>query len=112
MAITGLPLGRAGQVSIAATGNDPIVVEGIAEFLRAASKADENFNKEMRLAAKQVAQLVVDGAKVEASTVARNRQAEQVMRALVDMGMPADRVRLQARSDNRATANEVQVFVR
>jgi hypothetical protein len=46
------------------------------------------------------------------ATANARRQAEQVMRALVDMGMPADRVRLQARSDNRATANEVQVFVR
>jgi hypothetical protein len=82
MAVTGLPLGRAGQVTIAPSGNNPIVVEGIAEFLRAASKADENFNKEMRLAAKQVAQLVVDGAKVEASTVSRNRQAEQVMKGM------------------------------
>ena len=34
------------------------------------------------------------------------------LRALVDMGMPAERVRLVSRSDSRATANEVQVFVR
>jgi len=46
------------------------------------------------------------------ATANARRQAEQVMRALVDMGMPADRVRLQSRSDARATANEVQVFVR
>jgi hypothetical protein len=40
------------------------------------------------------------------------RQAEQVMRSLIDMGMPTQRLRLSASSDSSLTANEVHVFVR
>ena len=47
-------IGRAGQVTITG-GNDAIQITGIMEFLRDASKADVNFNVEMRKAARQVA---------------------------------------------------------
>lgn len=40
------------------------------------------------------------------------RQAEQVMRSLIDMGMPSQRLRLSASNDTSLAANEVQVFVR
>lgn len=40
------------------------------------------------------------------------RQAEQVMRSLIDMGMPTQRLRLSASSDSSLTASEVHVFVR
>jgi hypothetical protein len=40
------------------------------------------------------------------------RQAEQVMRSLIDMGMPTQRLRLSASNDPSLAANEVQVFVR
>ena len=46
-----------------------------------------------------------------ASTTAR-RQAEQVSRSLVDMGLPAQRVRLSQTSGAGLDANEVHVFVR
>ena len=73
--------GRAGQVSIVG-GNDAIVIDGIANFLRDASRADANFNKEMRKAARQVAGNLVIKAKAEAATVTRSRQAIQVMRGM------------------------------
>jgi hypothetical protein len=73
--------GRAGQVSITG-GNNAIEILGIAEFLRDASKADANFNIEMRKAARQVAANLVIKAKAEAATVTRSRQAIQVMRGM------------------------------
>jgi len=81
-------LGRAGQVSITA-GNQPIEILGIAEFLRDASRADANFNNEMRKAAEKVAQNLLDKAKVEAGSVTRSRQAVEVMK-----GMSASRDRI------------------
>jgi hypothetical protein len=73
--------GRAGSVSITG-GNKAIEIIGIAEFLRDASKADANFNIEMRKAARQVAANLVIKAKAEAATVTRSRQATQVMRGM------------------------------
>jgi hypothetical protein len=73
--------GRAGQVSITG-GNDAITIDGIGKFLRDASRADANFNVEMRKAARQVAANLVIKAKAEAATVARSRQAIQVMRGI------------------------------
>jgi hypothetical protein len=80
--------GRAGQVSITG-GNQPIEILGIAEFLRDASRADANFNNEMRKAAEKVAQNLLDKAKVEAGSVTRSRQAVEVMK-----GMSASRDRI------------------
>ncbi len=73
--------GRAGQATITG-GNKAIEIIGIAEFLRDASKADANFNIEMRKAARQVAANLVIKAKAEAATVTRSRQATQVMRGM------------------------------
>jgi hypothetical protein len=73
--------GRAGSVSITG-GNQPIEILGIAEFLRDASRADANFNGEMRKASRQVAASLVIKAKAEAATVTRSRQAIQVMRGM------------------------------
>ena len=80
--------GRAGQVAITG-GNQPIEILGIAEFLRDAAKQDANFNYEMRKAAEQVAQNLVNKAKAEAGTVTRSRQAVEVMK-----GMKASRDRI------------------
>ena len=73
--------GRAGQVTITG-GNQAIEIVGIANFLRDAAKADERFNTEMRKAAQNVAQNLVDKAKVEAGTVARSSQATEVMKGM------------------------------
>ena len=73
--------GRAGQVTITG-GNDAIEIVGITAFLRDAAKADERFNTEMRKAAQNVAQNLVDKAKVEAGTVTRSRQATEVMKGM------------------------------
>jgi hypothetical protein len=54
-----IPLGRAGEVAF--------VAPGLLQFLREASQANDQFNKEMRIAAQEVAQHVVDRAKVNAS---------------------------------------------
>jgi hypothetical protein len=80
--------GRAGQVSITG-GNNAIEIDGIANFLRDAAKADTNFNYEMRKAAEQVAQNLLNKAKAEAATVTRSRQAVEVMK-----GMRASRDRI------------------
>jgi hypothetical protein len=55
-----LAVGRAGEVAF--------VVDGLFKFLREASQANENFNREMRIAAEQVAQHVVDKARANASS--------------------------------------------
>ena len=80
--------GRAGQVSITG-GNDAIEIDGIGKFLRDASRANANFNNEMRKAAESVAQNLLDKAKNEARTVTRSRQAVEVMK-----GMRASRDRI------------------
>ena len=46
------------------------------------------------------------------ATAEARRQAEQVMRALIEMGVPAQRVRLSARGDATLAANEVHVLAR
>lgn len=46
-----------------------------------------------------------------AGTNAR-RQAEQVMRSLVDMGLPSQRLRMSSTTSGGLATNEVQVFVR
>jgi hypothetical protein len=53
------PTGRAGQVSF--------VSDDLVKFLRDASQAYPEFNKEMRKAAEAIAQVVVDKAKVNAA---------------------------------------------
>lgn len=73
--------GRAGQVTISG-GNNPVEIVGLANFLRDAAKADDRFNTEMRKAAQNVAEKLVDKAKVEAGTVARSRQATEVMKGM------------------------------
>ena len=84
MSFLGAALGRAGAVSIAPsrTTNDPVVIEGLAEFLRKAAKADERFNKEMRIASQKVADNLVVKAKVEAGSITRSRQATEVMKGM------------------------------
>lgn len=91
MAIFGAALGRAGVVSIAPSRKvqNPVQIIGLAEFLRDASQSDKNFNKEMRIAAQQVADLLVVAAKYEASSITRSRQASEVMK-----GMRAQRDRI------------------
>ena len=84
MSFLGAALGRAGAVSIAPSRatNDPIVIEGLGAFLRKAAKADERFNKEMRIAAQQVAENLVVKARTEAGSITRNRQATEVMKGM------------------------------
>ena len=73
--------GRAGQVTVSA-GNNPIEIIGIAEYLRDAQRANQNFDKEMKKASRQVAASLIIKAKDEAATVTRSRQAIQVMRGM------------------------------
>lgn len=81
MAVFNNVFGRGSRVSVAG-GNDAIQIVGLAEFLRAASKEDKNFNIEMRNASAQVAQNLLDKAKIEAASVTRNRQAIEVMKGM------------------------------
>jgi len=75
------PFLRAGQVTISA-GNNPIEIIGIAKFLRDSSRANQNFDKEMKKASRQVAASLILKAKDEAATATRSRQAIQVMRGM------------------------------
>ena len=101
MAYQGIPLGRAGGVSIVPTGgiapDAPIRIEGLTDFLRDMAKFDDRFNTEMRKASIGVAELIVSGAKMEAATVTRNRQALEVMKG---MRAKSDRVPTVRLSEN------------
>lgn len=46
------------------------------------------------------------------NTTAARRNAEEVLRTLTNMGLPADRVNLQATSSATAQSNEVHIYVR
>jgi hypothetical protein len=84
-------VGRAGAVSIAAPG--------LFEFLRVAAQAYPDFNKEMRIAAEEVAQVVVDRAKVNAAAqpkhgpTVRGSSGRSQAQAVVD-GLRARRDRI------------------
>jgi len=83
MAFYGAALGRASGVSIApGQQTDPVQIVGLADFLRKASQADANFNKEMRIASQEVAQKLVVKARIEAGSVTRSRQAVEVMKGM------------------------------
>jgi len=83
MAFQGVPLGRASYVSIKPESGKPaVLIDGLADFLRKAAKMDDRFNSHMREASRMVAQQIIDEAKMEASTVTRNRQAIEVMRGM------------------------------
>ena len=74
-------LGRAGKVSIT-PGNGSVQITGLSEFLREAQQFDARFNKEMRKASGVVATTLLDAAKGEAGTIARSRQAVEVMKGM------------------------------
>ena len=71
--------GRAGTfISI----DEPVLIEGLADFLRDLAKTYPDFNKEARIASQGVADLLVVAATFEAASVTRNRQALEVMKGL------------------------------
>ena len=71
--------GRAGTfISI----DEPVLIEGLADFLRDLAKTYPDFNKEARIASQGVAELLVVAATFEAASVTRNRQALEVMKGL------------------------------
>ena len=57
-----------GNVTIGRGAEVAFVAPGLLKFLKEASQASDQFNGEMRKAAQQVAQVVVDRAKVNASS--------------------------------------------
>jgi len=59
-----------------------------------------------------VAPAVGDPARVALETNKSRRNAENVLRSLINMGLPADRVSLAATSSPQAQVNEVHVYVR
>lgn len=73
--------GRAGQVNIT-SGNNAIEVEGLYKFLRDASRKDQRFDAEARIAAGRVAEMLLVKAKAEAASVTRDRQATEVMKGM------------------------------
>jgi hypothetical protein len=73
--------GRAGQVSITG-GNDAVEIVGINKFLRDASRANQKFDAEARIAAGKVAENLLAKTKTEAGSVTRNRQATEVMKGM------------------------------
>lgn len=56
----------------------------------------------------------LSGAPSDVAANARNakRNAERVMRSLIDMGLPADRIMLASATSDTARTNEVQIYVR
>ena len=59
-----------------------IAVEGLTDLLNDLQRIEPNFNKEMRKAGKEVAQLLVVAATKEAASVTRARQALEVMKGM------------------------------
>jgi hypothetical protein len=59
-----------------------IQVEGLTDILNDLQRIEPNFNKEMRKAGKEVAQLLVNEAVKEAASVTRARQALEVMKGM------------------------------
>ena len=57
-----------GKVTIGRGAEVAFVAPGLLQFLKEASQASDQFNKEMRKAAQEVAQVVVDRAKVNAQS--------------------------------------------
>ena len=73
---------RAGTFRSNIQNDAPVQILGITEYLRAESKANPLFNKFLRIAAQDVAELLVVAAKFEAASVTRNRQALEVMKGM------------------------------
>jgi hypothetical protein len=73
---------RAGTFRSNIQNDAPVQILGITEYLRAESKANPLFNKYLRIAAQDVAELLVVAAKFEAASVTRNRQAMEVMKGM------------------------------
>ncbi len=63
-----MAVSSSGKVTIGRGAEVAFVAPGLLQFLKEASQASDQFNKEMRIAAEQVAQIVVDRAKVNASS--------------------------------------------
>ena len=83
MAFQGVPLGRGVRISKRPqAGESAVLIDGLADFLRKSAKTDDDFKTEMRKAAQTVAEQIVEGAKMEAATVTRNRQALEVMKGI------------------------------
>jgi hypothetical protein len=73
---------RAGTFRSNIQNDAPVQILGITEYLRKESKANPLFNKYLRIAAQDVAELLVVAAKFEAASVSRNRQAMEVMKGM------------------------------
>ena len=89
MAIPNTGASRAGTFRSNIQNDAPVQILGITEYLRKEAKANPLFNKYLRIAAQDVAELLVVAAKFEAASVTRNRQAMEVMK-----GMRAQRDRV------------------
>lgn len=89
--------GSAGKVSVTG-GNNAIEINGLYEFLRAASQELPNFDKEARLASQRVAQIIVDEATKNAALVRDGRQALQVMKGVRAQRDRIPTIRLDERS--------------
>ena len=73
---------RAGTFRSNIQNDAPVQILGINEYLRKEAKANPLFNKFLRIAAQDVAELLVVAAKFEAASVTRNRQAMEVMKGM------------------------------
>ena len=74
---------RAGTFRSNVQNDAPVQILGITEYLRDAAKQYPEYNKYARIASKQVANLLVVAATIEAASVTRNRQAMEVMKGMV-----------------------------
>jgi hypothetical protein len=112
-------LGTLGGVQTASSGGSPLVV---IRF----DRPDVNYQQILYAALNQALQnrpgagfqvVAVSPTKGTAASVqlaqsAARRHAEDVLRSMTDMGVPATRVNMASTTDPGATASEVRVFVR
>ena len=82
MAVSNPGTSRSGTFRSNIQNDAPVQILGITEYLRAESKANPLFNQYLRIAAQDVAELLVVAAKFEAASVTRNRQALEVMKGM------------------------------
>jgi hypothetical protein len=73
---SGSTVGRAGGVVVT------VEIEGLYDMLRRYSKASDLFDKNIRNVSTSLAEDLLKGAKVEAGSVSRSRQALEVMRGM------------------------------
>jgi len=97
---------RAGTFRSNIQNDAPVQILGITQYLKKESQANPLFNKYLRIAAQDVAELLVVAAKFEAASVTRNRQALEVMKGMRAQRDRVPTIKLQENSAFQSTSRK------